>query len=182
MFNIFKRINNKDIKIEELIDSINNINDVYNSVEQIKYFAPEKYKISSAKEIWNNKKGHCFETALLAALLMEELDYKPLILNMSLKGFERENASHAVYMFDNGNGLMTIGNSRHENLKSKKECFSTIKDLVDNYSEACKEHGFDIDKWSIYDLTRSSYDWKFSKGDLYNILYQLESKTTWQER
>ena len=135
--------------------------DVQKIIAKLQYYCnDEKYSLSSAKTTLERGRGHCVESALVAASLMEQLGYLPFLLHF----WAIPNANHGVYLFENAGNYFTFGKSRYPSLENKTDL--NLSDLIRNYDTAFREIDRELLTVSKVDLRECQFDWRKSKEDI----------------
>jgi len=133
-------------------------------------------KLKSALEVLRTGKAKCFEGALVAAYLMNELlDLPPTILSM-VTDVTKINAgreviqAHAVFIFEDFLGCSTLGFSRDINLRSKLKFFKSRQEIIDEYRQRLEKNGYNLVASMTYNLDRFGIDWRKSPNDIYHLV------------
>jgi len=108
-------------------------------------------------------KAHCFEATFIAAAILEERGYPPLVVSME----SQDNLDHVIYVFKTNNLWGSIGRSRDEGLHGRPPKFRSIRDLVRSYVEPFIDKTGRITGYQLANLDDTGTDWRFSKRNLW---------------
>lgn len=75
--------------------------------------------------------AHCLEAALMAATILEQHGYPPLLLDLE----SRDNLDHVLFLFLEKGRWGTVAQSRDKGLHGRKPVFRSLHDLVLSYFE-----------------------------------------------
>lgn len=101
-------------KIQQLISSL-----PYN---------PDDY-CKSASRVWKEGTAHCFEGALLGALLLEKIGHEPKLLHFR----SHRDDDHAVALFKEGRKWGAVGKSNTTLLAWRPALYRSVEDLLMSY-------------------------------------------------
>jgi hypothetical protein len=113
-----------------------------------------------------HKTLHCLEAALVAATILEQHGYPPLLLDMTSK----DKLDHVVYPFREHGRWGAIGRSRDFNLQGRKPVYRTLRHLVMSYVDPYVNEKARIIGDALADLrTLVKADWRFSMGNVWSV-------------
>lgn len=121
--------------------------------------------LRSAKRVFELKKAHCLEACLLAAAILEEKGYPPLLLCMD----SLDNLNHAVFIFKTKTGWGAIGRSREPGLHGREPRFRTIKALVRSYVDTFIDKTGRLTGYHVVNLNEIASDWRFSSRNVWKV-------------
>jgi hypothetical protein len=115
--------------------------------------------LRSFREILKHDEVHCLEAAVGAAVILEQYDYPPLLLDLQ----STDLLDHVVFVFQKEGKWGSIARSRDVGLHGRKPVFRSIRDLVWSYFDTYVDFtgrlkGYAVT--SLYELGK--YDWRFS--------------------
>ena len=122
--------------------------------------------LRSFREILKVREAHCLETALGAAVILEQYGHAPLLLDIESKDL----LDHVVYLFQENGRWGSIGRSRDAGLQGRKPVFRSVRDLVWSYFDPYVDFTGRIRGYGIADLyDLGDYDWRFSPRRMLKI-------------
>src|ERR1700682_661523 len=120
----------------------------------------------SFREVVKRNEAHCLEAAVAAAVILEQHDYPPLLLDLE----SWDLLAHVILVFRQ-NGLWgSIARSRDIGLHGRKPVFRNLRQLVWSYFDTYIDRHGRIKGYgltSLYDL--GNYDWRFSARNMHKI-------------
>ncbi|GIU69666.1 MAG: hypothetical protein KatS3mg002_0902 [Candidatus Woesearchaeota archaeon] len=84
---------------------------------------------SSPRYVINEGKANCFEGALLAAAALENIGYKPLIIDM----IAHNDDDHVIAVYKKNNRWGALGKSNTTVLKYREPVYNNIRELIMSY-------------------------------------------------
>ena len=120
----------------------------------------------SFRELIKHNEVHCLEAAVAAAVILEQYDYPPLLLDLE----SWDLLDHVVFVFQENGRWGSIARSRDRGLHGRKPVFRSIRDLVWSYFDTYVDFTGRIKGYavtSLYDL--GNYDWRFSPRKMTKI-------------
>lgn len=149
--NIFKTLSKK----------LNSPDKIQKFLKKFKY--NKKDTLRSAHSCLISKEAHCMEAAVLAAAIMEQLGYPPLVLS-----FESiDDLDHVLFVFKRNNKWGSIGYSRDLGLYGRPPIFRSIRDLTWSYFEPYIDKTGLITAYQVANLNETGCDWRFSKKNIW---------------
>ncbi len=151
--------------------------DVEAVVSRLQYLDPNPYKVSSAHQTLENGTAHCLEATLVAAFLMETLGFPPEFLSFSVRSTNAgASGGHSVYIYEDKEGIKSIGRSRYLQLEGRQQAFDSVDALAKSYGDGFLANGWLAVDWDIYELLYASFDWRASEEDLAAMFSRFFSK------
>jgi hypothetical protein len=120
----------------------------------------------SFREVVKRNEAHCLEAAVVAAVILEQHDYPPLLLDLESVDL----LDHVIFVFQQDRLWGSIGRSRDIGLHGRKPVFGNLRQLVWSYFDAYIDMSGRIKGYgltSLYDL--GNYDWRFSAKNMHKI-------------
>ncbi|MBI2572376.1 hypothetical protein HYV86_00810 [Candidatus Woesearchaeota archaeon] len=145
---------------------VTTIEDVRRIIDKIEYECAEPYQLQSAQTTLSRMKGHCLDSSLVAAHLMGQFGYRPLMLAMDVMVQTGEEDSHAAFLYKTQEGYFSMGNSRHSALCGRKNPFSHLVDLADDYKYSLQQCGYATQRIFVEDWSDATIPWRDSPSDL----------------
>lgn len=125
----------------------------------------EKETIYSAEKSLRLKTCHCLEAVFIAAALLEQHGYDPLVLSLE----SRDRLDHVVYLFREKSGWGTIGRSRDRGLHGRSPVFKNIESLVRSYFKPYVDKTGRIYSYQVFHLDETQSDWRYSLKNLWSV-------------
>ena len=111
-------------------------------------------------------RAHCLEGALVAATILEQHGYPPLLVSIE----SQDKLDHVLFLFKDRGRYGSIARSRDIGLHGRKPVFRTVRDLVMSYFDAYIDLTGRITGYaaaSLYEL--GNYDWRFSTRNVWRV-------------
>ena len=121
--------------------------------------------IYSAETALRKKTCHCLEAVFIAAALLENHNYEPLILTLE----SDDHLDHVVYLFQQNKKWGAIARSRDPGLHGRAPAFATIEALVRSYVEPYVDKTGRIRRYQVFHLDETLCDWRNSPHHLWNL-------------
>lgn len=119
--------------------------------------------LRSAEQALRAKTAHCFEATFVAAAILENYGYPPLLLSLeSIDGID-----HVLFLFEQNGKYGTISRSRDEGLHGRAPVFKTIRDLANSYYEPYIDDSGMVKSYQIASLDEMGVDWRNGKKNLW---------------
>lgn len=113
-----------------------------------------------------HRTAHCLEAALVAATILEQHGYPPLLLDLESK----DNLDHVVYAFRQRGRWGAVGQSRDLRLQGRKPLYRTLRHLVMSYVDPYVDGKGRIIGYGLADLrTLVKTDWRFSLRNMWSV-------------
>lgn len=112
------------------------------------------------------RKAHCLEAALVAAAILEQHGYPPLLLSLE----SQDKLDHVVYPFRRNNLWGAIARSRDTALHGRRPVFRNLRQLVWSYFDPYVDTKARIIGYGLGDLRElGAYDWRFSGRNVWKV-------------
>lgn len=110
--------------------------------------------------------AHCLEAAMIAATILEQHRYPPLVLSME----SQDNLDHVLYVYRLNGKWGALGRSRAFGLGGRKPVFRSIRDLVMSYYDPFIDQTARITAYGLADLRDiPKCDWRFSARNVWKV-------------
>jgi hypothetical protein len=110
--------------------------------------------------------AHCLEAAFVAATILEQYGYPPLLLDLESK----DCLDHVVFAFRQRGRWGAVGQSRDFSLQGRKPLYRTLRHLVMSYVDPFVTEEARIIGYALADLrTLVSTDWRFSLKNVWSV-------------
>ncbi len=122
--------------------------------------------LRSFREVLKRKTAHCLEAVLVAATILEQHGYPPLLLDME----SQDNLDHVVFAFRERGRWGAVARSRDLGLQGRKPVFRTLRHLVMSYVDPYVDGKGRITGYGLADLrTMTRIDWRFSAKNVWKL-------------
>ena len=147
-----------------LANRLNTPEKVQSFLRKLKYNNEEGGEtLRSASEALRLKKAHCLEAAFLAAAVLEQIGFPPLV--MSLESID--NLDHVIFVYQKAGKWGSIARSRDEGLHGRKPVFNNPTALALSYYESYIDKTGCITGFQIVNLDDSKADWRESQKNVW---------------
>ena len=120
----------------------------------------------SFREVMKRNEAHCLEAAVVAAVILEQHGYPPLLLDLASKDL----LDHVLFVFQEKGRWGSIGRSRDFGLHGRLPVFRSLRDLVWSYFNPYIDYSGRIVGYGLGDLDElGKYDWRFSQRNMHKI-------------
>jgi hypothetical protein len=117
------------------------------------------------------RKVHCLEAALIAAAILEQHDYPPLLLSLE----SQDKLDHVIYPFRRNNWWGAIARSRDTGLHGRRPVFRNLRQLAWSYFDPYVDTTARITGYGLGDLRElGTYDWRFSGRNVWKVERYLQ--------
>lgn len=110
--------------------------------------------------------AHCLESALAAAVVLEQHGYPPLVLS-----FESiDKLDHVLFVYQERGRWGSVARSRDPGLHGRKPVFRTARALALSYVDPYVDFSGRVTGYAVADLRQlGSYDWRRSAGNIWKV-------------
>lgn len=137
---------------------------VQDLIKALEYNREDKGEtLRSAAMVMKHKTAHCFEAAILAAAILEQKGYPPLVVSLESQDF----LDHVIYVFQEKGVWGSIGHSRDEGLHGRPPKYRSIRDLVLSYIDEYVDKTGRITGYQVANLEDMGVDWRFGRRHLW---------------
>jgi len=118
------------------------------------------------REVVGHWSAHCLEGALVAATILEQHGYPPLLLDLE----SQDNLDHVLFLFKRRGRWGTVARSRDAGLHGRKPAFRTIRELVMSYVDPYVDGSGRVTGYGVADLrTLVRGDWRLSRKNVWEV-------------
>ncbi|MCB0368192.1 MAG: hypothetical protein KDD45_01825 [Bdellovibrionales bacterium] len=148
----------------------------YNSPKKVqsllkKFNYNKEDTLRSAVSCYHSKSAHCLEAAFLAAAILEELNYPPIVISFESK----DGLDHVIYVFKEGHKWGSLGRSRDLGLHGRAPKFTSLHELALSYYDPYVDLTGRITAYQVVHLDETQSDWRNSKLNVWKAeKYLLE--------
>jgi hypothetical protein len=125
----------------------------------------------SFRRVLRENKAHCLEGALVAAVILEQHGYPPVVVSIE----SQDKLDHVLVVFKRNGCYGSVARSRDIGLHGRKPVFRSVRDLVMSYFDPYVDKTARITGYglaSLYDL--GNYDWRFSLRNVWKVERHLQ--------
>jgi len=129
-------------------------------------FEEEGETVLSFRQVVRRKKGHCLETSLVAAVILEQHGYPPWLMSLE----SADHLDHVIFVYKSATGWGSVARSRDAGLHGRKPIFRSARDLALSYFDPYVDFTGRITGYAVADLTDlGRYDWRFAKTKMSKV-------------
>lgn len=120
----------------------------------------------SFRGVLKNNRAHCLEAALVAATVLEQHGYPPLLVSIE----SQDLLDHVLFLYKKAGRYGSVARSRDIGLHGRKPVFRTVRDLVMTYFDPYIDKTGRITGYGVTDLNvLGGYDWRFSERNVWRV-------------
>jgi len=126
--------------------------------------------LRSFRGVVRHGEAQCLESALAAAVILEQHGYRSLLLDLE----SQDDLDHVLFLYRKEGRWGTVAKSRDPGLHGRRPVFRRLRDLVTSYVAPFVDHTGRITAYGVADLEAlGSYDWRLSKRNLWKVRQHL---------
>jgi hypothetical protein len=115
--------------------------------------------------------AHCLEAALVAAAILEQHDYPPLLLSLE----SQDKLDHVVYPFQRNKLWGAVARSRDTGLHGRRPVFRNLRQLAWSYFDPYVDYTARLTGYGVCHLSElGNYDWRFSARNVWKVERHLQ--------
>lgn len=120
----------------------------------------------SFRQVVQRNEAHCMEAALVAAVILEQHRYPPLIVSLESK----DKLDHVIFVYQQKGLWGSIARSRDRGLQGRKPVFRNLRQLVWSYFDPYVDMTGRITGYGLTNMNElGNYDWRFSSRNLWKV-------------
>lgn len=118
------------------------------------------------RQVVRRWQAHCLEGALVAATILEQHGYPPLLLDLE----SQDKLDHVLFLYRRHGRWGTVARSRDYGLHGRKAVFRTLRDLVMSYADPYVDGSGRVTGYGVFDLrTLPRCDWRLSEQNVWAV-------------
>lgn len=122
--------------------------------------------LRSFRQVVRQNTAHCLEAALVAAVILEQHGYPPLVVSFESK----DKIDHVIFVFRRQGRWGSVARSRDAGLHGRKPVFRGIRDLVWSYFDPYVDFTGRITGYQLVDLRDlGRYDWRLALTNMWKV-------------
>ncbi|HKW58239.1 MAG TPA: hypothetical protein VJR46_00565 [Candidatus Dormibacteraeota bacterium] len=122
--------------------------------------------LRSFRQVVRLKSAHCLEAALVAAAILEQHGYPPLVVSFESK----DGVDHVIFVFRRRGRWGAVARSRDAGLHGRKPVFRSIRDLAWSYFDPYVDFTGRITGYQLVDLRAlGGYDWRLADTNIWKV-------------
>jgi hypothetical protein len=111
-------------------------------------------------------RAHCLEAVLVAATVMHQRDWPPLVLDLE----SQDGLDHVLWLYQVAGRWGTVARSRDEGLHGRPAVYPTVRALAESYLDPYVDATGRIVGYGVADLDQlTRVDWRFAPGDVWGV-------------
>jgi hypothetical protein len=114
---------------------------------------------------------HCLEAAMIAAAILEQHGYPPLLLSLE----SQDKLDHVIFPFRQNNLWGAVARSRDTGLHGRRPIFRNLRQLAWSYFDPYVDTTARLTGYGLGDLCDlGNYDWRFSRRNVWKVEHYLQ--------
>lgn len=138
--------------------------------------------LRSFREVIRRGTAHCLEATLVAAVILEQHGYPPLVLSFE----SQDNLDHVIFVFRRRGRWGSVARSRDAGLHGRKPVFHSVRNLAWSYYDPYVDFTGRLTGYQLVDLRNlDGYDWRFSPRNMWKVekfLIDIRHRKLWSSR
>jgi hypothetical protein len=125
----------------------------------------------SFRRVLSEKRAHCLEGALVAAVILERHGYPPVFVSIE----SQDKLDHVLLLFKRRGRFGSVARSRDVGLHGRKPVFRTVRDLVMSYFDPYIDKTARITGYGVANMYElGNYEWRFSLRNMWKVERYLQ--------
>jgi hypothetical protein len=122
--------------------------------------------LRSFRQTLRRDRAHCLEAAVVAATILEQHGYPPLLLSLE----SQDKLDHVIFVFKRSGRWGAVARSRDIGLHGRRPVFRSLRELTWSYFDPYVDSSGRITGYglgNLYDL--GDYDWRFASRNILKV-------------
>jgi len=125
---------------------------------------PRGDTLRSFRQVVRHGSAHCLEAALMAACVLEQHGYPPLVMSLA----SADKLDHVLFVYRRRGRWGSVARSRDPGLHGRKAVFRSLRALAESYCDPYIDHTGRLTGYAVVDLHRmGGYDWRLSRRNVW---------------
>ncbi|MCC7240535.1 MAG: hypothetical protein IT180_01305 [Acidobacteria bacterium] len=127
--------------------------------------------LRSFRGVVRTHSAHCLEATLLAAVVLEQHGYPPLVMSLE----SQDLLDHVIFVYRAREGWGSVARSRDPGLHGRRPVFRSIRALAQSYVEPYIDYTGRVKGYGVAHLAEAMgrYDWRWSSGNVWKVEQML---------
>ncbi len=122
--------------------------------------------LASFREVVRAGEVMCMEAALVAAVILEQHGYPPLVVSLE----SQDGLDHVLFVFRRRGRWGAVARSRDAGLHGRRPVFRSIRDMVWSYFDPYVDFTGRITGYALVDLRDlGGYDWRLNRRSMWKL-------------
>lgn len=127
--------------------------------------------LRSFRQVLRLGEAHCLEAALVAAVILEQHGYPPLLMSLE----SQDLLDHVIFVFKHRGKWGSVARSRDLGLHGRRPIFRDLRQLAWSYFDTYVDRTGRIIGYGLADLRDlGGYDWRFSPRNIWKVERHLQ--------
>jgi hypothetical protein len=127
---------------------------------------PRGETLRSFRQVLRHGRAHCSEAALLAACILEQHGYPPLLMTFESVDY----LDHVIFVYRARGRWGSVARSRDPGLHGRKPVFRSPRALAMSYFDPYIDPTGCITGYAVVDLSLlGTYDWRFARRNMWAV-------------
>ena len=127
---------------------------------------PKRDTLRSFRQVLRRGKAHCLEAALVAACILEQHGYPPLVMSLA----SADGLDHVVFIYRKRGRWGAVARSRDPGLHGRKPVFRSPRALAESYCDAYIDYTGRLTGYGFVHLrVMGDYDWRLSRKNVWAV-------------
>ena len=115
--------------------------------------------------------AHCMEAALLAAVVLEQHGYPPLVMSLESQDW----LDHVIFIYQVRGRWGSVARSRDPGLHGRQPVFRSPRALARSYMDPYVDYTGRMKGFGVANLAQAmgNYDWRFTKNSVWKVEQML---------
>ncbi|MBI2835842.1 MAG: hypothetical protein HYX76_15595 [Acidobacteria bacterium] len=127
---------------------------------------PGRATLRSFRQIARLRTAHCLESALTAAVILEQHGYPPIVMSFE----SADELDHVIFIYRRSQRWGSVARSRDPGLHGRKPVFATLRALALSYVDPYVDYTGHVTGYAVVDLRQlGDYDWRLAEKNMWKV-------------